>query len=104
MSKRFSAVFVRFYNDDPKARVYMFEAPYYNRIEVGDMVTVENEGKLEAQVVAIEDLDLEYSTDRKQFELLQKVTGAELPLKKVLSVIKETKIEYEEDKEDGENE
>lgn len=103
MSKRFSAVFVRFYKDDIHSRVYMFKAPYYNRIEVGDTVTVED-GDKEAQVVAIEDLDLEYSSERKQFELLQQVTGANLPLKKVLSIIKETKIEYEEDDENGEDE
>lgn len=103
MSKRFSAVFVSFCKDDPKAKVYMFEAPYYNRIEVGDRVTVEG-GDKEATVIAIESLDLEYSSEKKQFELLQKVTGGvTLPLKKVLSVIRETKIEYDEEENENED-
>lgn len=100
MSERFSAVFVRFGKDDPKAKVYMFEAPYYSSIEVDDEVKVQGGDKV-AQVVAVEQLDLQYNSDKDQFKLLQQIAGVtELPLKRVLAVIKVTELKYEEN-EDG---
>jgi len=101
MSERFSAVFVRFGKDDSNAKTYMFEAPYYTSIEVGDKVKVQGWG-IEAHVVAVEQLNLQYNTDQYQFKLLQQITGTtELPLKRVLAVIKVKEIEYEEEESNG---
>ena len=97
MSNSFEAVFVKFYGGHGP-RTYMFRAPSYSDIDVGDEVILDTTGPdTRGTVVAVEHYDLDYSTDRKNFELLCTVLGATTPLNKVLCVVKLKELEYEEE-------
>lgn len=98
---KFDAIFAKHEGND---KVYMFEAPHYSGIKVGDKVIADTKsGKATAAVVAVNDLDFRYEADKRMFEMYKIITGATEPLKRVRAVIKQTDINYE-DEEIGEDE
>lgn len=94
--KVFNVIFVQF---DNVAKTYMYWAPKYSNICVGDEVELEDTNDI-GTVMAMKDIDVNYNTDISNFKFWIMLCQATLPLKRVLAVIKTTKIEYKEDEAD----
>ena len=78
-------------------KVYLFYAPKFTHLDKGDKVIVETKkGNAEATVEASYTIDPDYND---LMELILSLSGAELPLKKVLKKIKYIDFEYKEDEE-----
>lgn len=104
--EKFKAVFIRFGAKSGKS--YLYIAPYDERIREGDTVVVpHNDGSDgQATVVYEEDINLQYSTHRDQWEMFKKIAGVvegEI-IKKVKAVIKRTDFEYDDEEEESEDE
>ena len=76
-------------------RAYLFKAPNFSHLKNGDKVIVETRlGEKEVEVVAT------YTIGSDQDELLSMIialSGAEIPLKRVLKKITYREFEYEEE-------
>jgi len=76
-------------------RAYLFKAPKFSNLKNGDKVIVETRlGEKEVEVVA------KYTIGSDQDELLSMIialSGAEIPLKRVLKKITYREFEYEEE-------
>lgn len=94
--KVFDVIFVKF---DNISKIYMYWAPKYSDICVGDEVKLEDTDDI-GTVMAMEDIDVNYNTDIRNFKFWIMLCQATLPLKRVLAVIKTTKIKYKEDEAD----
>lgn len=76
-------------------RVFLFRAPQFTHLDKGDKVIVETKhGNAEATVEASYTVDPD---DNDLMELILSLSGAELPLRKVLKKIKYIDFEYKED-------
>lgn len=86
----------------PKAKkVYLFEMPIDEYLEVGTTVIVPNADgeEIEAEVVGTEKYEEKYELEWESFKRLLMVAGVELPLKRVKGKIKRRYFNYEEDAE-----
>ena len=76
-------------------RAYLFKAPSFSRLENGDKVIVETRlGEKEVEVITT------YTIGSDEAELLSMIyalSGAEIPLKRVLKKITYREFEYEEE-------
>lgn len=78
-------------------KAFLFHAPKFTHLDKGDKVIVETKkGNAEATVEASYTIDPD---DNDLMELILSLSGAELPLKKVLKKIKYIDFEYKEDEE-----
>ena len=96
--------FVKFRPEHKKT--YMFEMPYGEFLNKGDIVIVPDVtgDEVEATVMGTERYDLDsYPSDKEEFERLLNVAGTELPLKRVLGVVERTYYKYEDEVSADEN-
>ena len=79
----------------------LFRAPAWTRLKKGDRVIVENldgRGKAEATIQGI--MTVNVTEDKDDFDFILLASGATTPLKKVLSKVFLSELEYENDEED----
>jgi hypothetical protein len=79
----------------PGGKRYLFEAPYRNTLEAGDLVEVEDGDKI-AKVIAAERY-LDVKTDAKSIDLIVNAAEATLPLKKVTAYYEKRIARFEDE-------
>ena len=101
MEERMKVVFVKFGDPDKARKAYMFEGYRHCYLEVGDTVIVPgpDDEEAEATIVAIENYNMEYQTDKDALEECLMVAGVKLPLKRIIGKVERTYFDWEGKKE-----
>jgi hypothetical protein len=79
----------------PGGKRYLFEAPYDNTLEAGDLVEVDGGDKFATVIAA--DCYLDVDHDARSINMIIQSAEAELPLKRVRTVIDKRAVKYRDE-------